>query len=187
MEQSHIEVAMRNFIVEASLDVFIDSSSTPSRPGSRKTARSGASRQSNRAALSSRGSNAVSSRGKQQRAEVVQCARLEQFADAEAWLRQGLYLAQHGQYAVAKVCEQVVALTCAKEDKNIASLRPALWLNVITAVAFPVTFLNAWSFQSKPRLAYEKKIVSSQCPTTMQTWAILLLSLCTTGYVHAYM
>ena len=110
MEQSHTEVAMRNFIVEASLDIFIDTSSTPSRPGSRKTARSGASRQSNKAALSSRGSNAVSSRGKQEKAGVIECARLEQFADAEAWLKQGLYLAQHGQYATAKVCGQGAAL-----------------------------------------------------------------------------
>lgn len=105
MEQSQKQIAMREFVHEASLDIFTDSSSTPSRPRSRKTARSGASRQSNRAGLSSRGSTAASSRGKQERAEHVGSAQLQVYADAEAWLRQGLWLVDHGQYVTAKVCQ----------------------------------------------------------------------------------
>lgn len=105
LEESHKRITMREFVQEASLDIFTDSSSTPSRPRSRKTARSGASRQSNRAGLSSRGSTAASSRDKQDRAELVGTPQLQQFADAKAWLSQGLWLVQHGQYVNAKVCQ----------------------------------------------------------------------------------
>lgn len=49
LAQSQKQFAMRDFTVEASLHMFTDSSSTPSRPGSRKSkiARSRASRRGN--------------------------------------------------------------------------------------------------------------------------------------------
>ena len=63
--------------------------------------RAGSARQG-RQGTSSRPSTATSSVRKQDKQHTLATAQLQPHTDAEAWLRHGLYLAQHGQFAPAK-------------------------------------------------------------------------------------